>query len=113
MASSLGKMQRSRRGLISPYALDRFSQVHLGAMRGWKGHVGEHIGLGLVHERGELRQLGVQLIGDPAPLCAGRFGIVLDEGGGDESGDHAPTLFADMRQHVAQNAGVVEKARSA
>jgi hypothetical protein len=67
--------------------------VQLGAVRRWKGHVGEHVRLGLIHERGELRQLGAQLVGDPAPLCARRFGIVLREGRGDESRDDAPACL--------------------
>jgi hypothetical protein len=68
-------------------------------VRRWKGHVGEYVRLGLIHERGELRQLGAQLVGDPAPLCARRFGIILREGRGDESRDDAPALSAGMRQH--------------
>jgi hypothetical protein len=32
--------------------------------------------------------LGAQLIGDLTPLFARRFGVVLDEGGADEGGDH-------------------------
>jgi hypothetical protein len=38
--------------------LDRVDRVRLGAMLGREGHVGDHIGLGLVQEGGELWQLG-------------------------------------------------------
>jgi len=34
----------------------------------------------LVHERGELRHFGTQLIGDLAPLRPRSLGVVLDEG---------------------------------
>ena len=36
-----------------------------------EGHVGEHVRLGLVHQRCELRDLGPELIGDAAPLLPG------------------------------------------
>ena len=62
-------------------------------MRGRECHVSQHIGLGLVEEGGELRQLGTQLIGDPAPLCLGSLGVVLSEGGGDEGGDDTAALL--------------------
>jgi hypothetical protein len=42
--------------------------VQLGPMRGREGHVGEHVGLDLVHKGGELGDLGSELIGDLAPL---------------------------------------------
>ena len=104
MAASLGKMPTtSVRRLISPLsALDR-----IGASAAWpdaargKRHVGEHVGLGLVHQGGELRQLGAQLIGDLAPLRAGGLGVVLGEGGGDEGGDDAPAALAGMGERVA------------
>ncbi len=34
----------------------------------WEGHVGENIRLGRVHQRGELRDLGTELVGDATPL---------------------------------------------
>ena len=63
--------------------------------------IGQHVGLGLVHQGGELRHLGAQLIGDLAPLRAGRLGVLLGEGGGDEGGDDAPALPAGMGQDIA------------
>jgi hypothetical protein len=47
-------------------------------------------------------QLGAELVGNVASLCPGRLRIVLSKGGGDESGDDAPTARADMSQRVAR-----------
>ena len=103
MAASLGKMPTtSVRRLISP--LRRSSglvRVQLGAVLGREGHVGEHVGLGLVHEGGELGHLGPELVGDAAPLGAGGLGVVLGEGGGDEGRDDAAAALAGMGQGVA------------
>ena len=82
-------------------ALDRVGRVQLGPVLLREAHVGEHVGLGLVHQRGELRDLGAELVGDLAPLGPGGVGVVLGEGGGDEGGDDAAALFAGMGQHVA------------
>ena len=83
MAASLGKMPTtSVRRLISP--LRRSSglvECSLARCCGREGHVGQHVGLGLVHECGELGQLGAELVGDPAPLRLGGLGVVLGEGG--------------------------------
>ena len=46
----------------------------------WEGHVGEHIRLGLVHQRGELRDLGAELVGDAAPLLFCTRRVILGEG---------------------------------
>ena len=70
-------------------------------MLGGEGHIGEHVGLGLVHQRGELGHLRPDLVGDEAPLPAGRLGVVLGEGGGDEGGDDTPALAAGMGQDIA------------
>ena len=80
---------------------DRVGRVLLDAMLGREGHAGDHIGLGLVRG-GELWQLGAELVGDVAPLRPDRIGIVLGKGGGDESGDDAPTALAGMSQRVAR-----------
>jgi hypothetical protein len=42
-----------------------------------KGHVGENVGLGLIHQGGEFRDLGPQLIGDFAPLGFRSLGVIL------------------------------------
>ena len=74
MAASLGKMPTtSVRRLISP--LSRSSglvECSLARCCWREGHVGQHVGLGLVHQRGELRDLGPELVGDAAPLRAWR-----------------------------------------
>jgi hypothetical protein len=82
-------------------ALDRIGRVQLGAMGGREAHVGEHVGLGFVHQRGELGQLRAQLIGDPAPLAARRRGVVLGEGGSDERRDDPPAALSGVGQNVA------------
>ncbi len=66
-----------------------------------EGHEGEHVGLGFVHERGELRHFGTQLIGDLPPLRPRCLGVVLDEGGADQGSDHAPTLATGVGQDIA------------
>lgn len=43
-------------------------RVQLGAMLRRKGHVGEHIGLGLIEQASKLGQLGTELISDLPPL---------------------------------------------
>jgi hypothetical protein len=54
-----------------------------------EGREREHVGLGLVHQRGELGQPRAQRVGDPSPLRRGGLGVVLGEGGGNEGGDDA------------------------
>jgi hypothetical protein len=66
-----------------------------------KAHEGKHVGLGLIHQRCELRHFRTQLIGDLPPLHPCCLGIVLDEGGADEGCDDAPALAASMGQYVA------------
>ncbi len=69
MASALGKMPTpSVRRLISPLRRLR-----------WEGHVGQHIGLGLVQEAGKLWQLRAELVGDLARLRACGLGISLGQ----------------------------------
>ena len=45
--------------------------------------------------------LRTQLIGDLAPLLARGLGVVLNESGANEGGDHATALAAGMGEHVA------------
>ncbi len=75
--------------------------VDLGAVLLWECCKGEHVGFGIVHQTGELRHSGSQLIGDGAPLRAGGIGVVLGEGGADPSGDNAPLCLAGMRHGIA------------
>ncbi len=58
-------------------ALEWIGAVKLCPVRGREAHVGEHIGLGVIHQGGEPWQLRPELIGDSAPLLGGRSGIVL------------------------------------
>jgi hypothetical protein len=43
-------------------------------VRAWKAHEGEHVVLCIVDKRGELGQLGSEVIGDDSPLFVSRFG---------------------------------------
>ena len=86
---------------VGEHALHRVGRVQLGSMLGWEGHIGEHIGLGLVEEGRELGQLGAKLVGDLAPLRSCSLGIVLGEGRGDKGGDDAPATLTGMRHRVA------------
>ena len=65
-------------------ALQRVRAVELCPMLGREVHGRQHIGLGVVHQRCGLGQLGAQLIGNGAPLPGGVRCIVLRQGGGDE-----------------------------
>ena len=62
--------------------LNRVRAVQLDPMRGGEVHVGEDVLLGGVHQGGELRDLGTDLVGDPAPLGVGGRRIGLGEGVG-------------------------------
>jgi hypothetical protein len=70
-------------------------------MRRREGHVGQHVGLGVVEEAGEFGQLGPQLFGHPSPLGACLVGVVLGKAGGDEGRDHPPAALAGVGQDVA------------
>ena len=51
---------------VDPF--DRVGRVQLDPMHPGEGNVCEDIGLGLVHDSGELGHLGADLVGDGAPL---------------------------------------------
>jgi hypothetical protein len=55
--------------------------VQLGAVRLRKAHIGQHVGLHVIHHGGELGRFGARLVGDLAPLCAGTDGIFLGRRG--------------------------------
>jgi hypothetical protein len=82
-------------------ALDRVGRVQLDAMLPGESHVGQHVGLGLVHDGGELGHLGADLVGDGAPLAAGSLGSLLREGSGDEGAGDPPPALAGMGQDIA------------
>ena len=82
-------------------AFDRIDGVDFRPMIFRKAHERENVGLGLVHEGGELRHFGTQLIGYLAPLLARGLGVVLHEGRADEGCDDTTALAAGIRQGVA------------
>src|SRR5271166_3905896 len=61
--------------------LEAMGGMDLGPVIDGEAHLGEDVVLGLVHEEGELWQLGPELIGDLAPLRLGGLGAVLSKGG--------------------------------
>ena len=65
-----------------------------------KAHVGQHVGLGRVHQGRQFGDLGPELIGDLAPLHLGRLGVVLGEGGGDEGRHDTSPATAGVGDHV-------------
>ncbi len=81
---------------FSIQTLNWVRRVQLGAVFFGKGHVGQHVVLGVIHQRGQPRHLGSDLISDTAPLGAGGLGSVLREGGGDEGGDHSAAALVGM-----------------
>lgn len=85
--------------------------MQLGAVLLREGHVGQHVVLGLVHQRRQLRHLWPDLVGHGAPLGAGGLGGVLGKGGRDEGGDDPSAALACMGQSIAleMHAGAVEK----
>ena len=69
-------------------ALDRVGAVKLGAVLTGEGHVGEHIVFAGVHEVGQFRPAGAQLLGHLAPGLAGVGAVGLIEGLTDRGGDN-------------------------
>lgn len=82
-------------------ALDRIGRVRLRAVFLGKGHVSQHVMLGLIHEVWQLRNLGPDLVGSRPPLSAGGLGGVLGEGRGDEGRDRPAPALARMGEGVA------------
>jgi hypothetical protein len=74
--------------------------VDLGLVVDGKAHVGEHVGLGFVHEESELWQLGPEMVGDPAPLGLSGVCAVLSEGGRHEGGDDAPAALCGVGERL-------------
>jgi len=71
------------------------------------------VGFGLVQDGGELGHLGADLIGDSAPLAAGRFGRLLCEGGGDQGTGHSPPVLASISRHIAHEVNSAALSRGA
>ncbi len=113
MLSSLGKMACHVGApldlLVQP--LEGVGGVQLGAVAHGEGHVGQDIGLGVVHQRAELRPSGAELIGDVAP-GSGRGGVVgLNEGLPDGGRDDGGLAARDVRERIPHevHAGAVEE----
>ncbi len=68
--------------------------MQLGAVLCGEGHVGQHVGLALVHQRGKLRPAGTELVGDVAPDFHGAFPIGLVEGLQDRGGNDGVLALA-------------------
>ena len=79
----------------------RIGTVDLGTVLGREVHIGEDIGLGVVHQRRQLGHPRPQLIGDLAPLLARCIGIVLRKGGADPGGDDPALGLAGVGHGVA------------
>ena len=75
--------------------------MQLGAVLAGEGHVGQHVVLALVHELGQLRPAGAQLVGDAAPGLAGIVAVGLVEGLADRGGDDGVLAARDVGQGVA------------
>ena len=60
-------------------ALQRVCAVELGTVLDGEAHVGQHIGLCVVHKCGKLGRTGPGLVGDLAPLLSGGGRVVLGE----------------------------------
>src|SRR6516165_3030325 len=75
--------------------------MQLGAVLCWEGHVGQHVVLAVVYQRGELGPARAQLIGDVPPGLVCSAGVGLQEGLTDCGGDHGVLALGYMRQSVA------------
>ena len=73
-------------------ALERVGGRDPGAMLGGERHVGEDVGLDGVHAPGDVGEAIAELIGDVAPLAAGRGRVVLGEGGVQEGAEDPAVL---------------------
>ena len=81
--------------------LESVGGMNFGPVVGGETHVREHVVFGLIRERGELGQLGLELVGDFAPLGLRGHCAVLGEGGGHEGGDNPPAALAGVGERVA------------
>ena len=79
MLASFGKMPTTSARLFDflVQAFQRVSGMQLGPVLGWESHIGEHVMLAFVHQRGELGPALAELIGDMSPSLARRLGIGL------------------------------------
>lgn len=66
-----------------------------------EAHERQDVRIGFIHQRGELRDLRAQLIGNDASLRDGRFLSILGEEGIDHREHHLPSTLAGMRERIA------------
>jgi len=74
--------------------------VQLGAVSLREAHVGQHVGLRLIHQGSERGHLVPELVGDAAPLCRGLLGVAPGKGRSDEGGDDPSAVVTGMRHSV-------------
>jgi hypothetical protein len=82
-------------------ALDGIRAVQLGPVRGRECHIGQDILLGGVHQGGQFRHFGAELVSDAPPLGMRRGRVVLGVGGADPGRDDPALGLARMHQGVA------------
>ena len=75
--------------------------VNLQPMRLREAQVRQDVGLGLVHQRADLREALSELIGDRTPLSPRLGFALLGEDGADERGDHLALALGDVDEHVS------------
>ena len=76
--------------------------VDLSAMGLREVHEGQSVGFGVAHQRGELRKLLAQRIGNDPSLPGGGLGSVLREDGVDAGAEHLALGFARIGQDIAK-----------
>ncbi len=70
----------------------------IGAVLAGEIHVGEHVGFGRVEHPCELGQARAHLVGNRAPLLAGRSSSILDKGSADPDENDPLLRFAGLDQ---------------
>jgi hypothetical protein len=69
-------------------------------MLGREGEVGEHVRLGLVHQRAELGPAGAQLVGNVPPGLGGAGVVGPDEGLPDRGRNHGVLALGHVSERV-------------
>jgi hypothetical protein len=76
--------------------LDGDGAVELGPVLAGKVHEGQHVLLGGIHQTGQLRHLGAELVGNPAPLGVSSGSISFGISGADPGQNDAALGLAGM-----------------
>jgi hypothetical protein len=98
---------------LAVQALEWVDRMQLGPVGCREAHIGQHVGLAVVHQRGELGQRRSELVGDLAPLQPGGVGVILGEGRGDEGGHDPPPVLAGPPAPEALALAGTDRARCA